>query len=98
MASMRAPATPSRENSRTAACRMAARLSSGRPREPRRGLERVAFIDFILINQLVRLYTGGERRAIHFFARNIYNPRELGWSGRIMKYRKLGRTGFEVSE
>ena len=38
MASMRAPATPSRENSRTAACRMAARLCSGRPREPRRGL------------------------------------------------------------
>src|ERR1700674_142857 len=55
MASVLAPATPSCANSRTAACKIAARLCSGRPRDPRRDLE-AAFI--VLINRLVRLYQG----------------------------------------
>src|SRR5579864_9123007 len=59
MASVRAPATPSRANSRMAACKMASRLSSGRPREPRRDLADSGARVFILTNQLVRLYCGG---------------------------------------
>src|SRR5580704_3865502 len=35
---------------------------------------------------------------IHFSARNKYNRRGLDCLRGIMKYRKLGRTGFEVSE
>jgi hypothetical protein len=46
MASVRAPATPSRENSRTAACRMAARVSWGRPREPGRDLEKAILMAY----------------------------------------------------
>src|SRR5215470_8195879 len=48
---------PSRANSRTAACRMAVRVSSGRPRDPSRGRAgAVGMVDSLLTNQLVRLY------------------------------------------
>src|SRR5690348_5660396 len=99
MASVRAPATPSRENSCTAASRMAARLSSGRPREPNRGLEGGVFSpDLMLINQLVRLYKACARRTNLFPSRQRLQSKSFPITGRIMKYRKLGRTGFPVSE
>src|SRR5262249_35667887 len=57
IASVRAPAIPSRANSRTAACKMAVRVSSGRPRDPRRGRAGgLGMVGSLLTNQLVRLY------------------------------------------
>src|SRR5580704_8634269 len=85
MASVRAPATPSRANSRTAARRIAARLCSGHPREPMRDLEATAFMRKLsLINQLVRLYTSSCGWANSF--RSNYDTQRRSGLVRLLLY------------